>query len=335
MVFVTGGTGLVGARLIFDLVREGKKVKALVRSDESIKKFTEILTCYTHDSSDILNHITWIRGDITDKEVVFSAIKKEDEVYHCAGYVSFKNKEKPLIDEINIEGTAHVVNACLLNKAKKLCHVSSIGALGTGLNGDPTTENSPWTTGNKSAYSISKYSSEMEVWRGMAEGLNAVIVNPAVILGPGNWKTGSPQLFTQINKGMRFYTLGSTSYVDVRDVARAMILLMQSNITEERFILASETLTHKALFFKIAHALGKKPPQRYASPALTKTGWVLSKAVSLVTRKTPLITKQTHRLAHHKSAHNGQKVKEYIDFNYTPIDETIAFTAECFKKRAI
>jgi len=191
MVFVTGGTGLVGARLIFDLLNRGEQVKALKRPETAPEKALPYFSAYTDQPGQYLERVTWVEGDLLDLDSLLTHIEPECDIYHCAAKVSFFSDDKKLIDETNVEGTANMVNAALINRARKFCHVSSIGALGSMINGSQINEETAWLASGKSAYSFSKYLSELEVWRGMAEGLNAVIVNPSVILGAGNWTQGS------------------------------------------------------------------------------------------------------------------------------------------------
>ncbi len=330
MIFVTGGTGLVGTRLIFDLVSNGEKVFALKRNDASVEKFLSNLRFYTSNTNKISENITWVKGDLSDIDWLKKIIPEQAEVYHCAAMVSFNPKHKNEIIEINVDGTKNLVNACLENNIRKLCHISSIGALGGKVNGQPIDENTPWSSAEKSTYSISKHYSEMEVWRGIAEGLNAVIVNPAVILGAGDWIHGTPKLFSMIARGIKFYTKGTTNYVDVRDVSKAMILLMKAEISEERFILASDNLSYQELFIKISEALGVKTPTIYAGKLMTGLAYRIDRIKSFFTQKEATFTKQTHKIAHTIDVYKGNKITEKTGFTYTPISETIKFIGSCY-----
>jgi len=330
MVFVTGGTGLVGVRLIFDLVTSGEKVFALLRAKTPKSKFRDILSFYTKDIKTIEDKIVWVEGDLNDIESLIEIIPEGSKVFHCAAKVSFNPKKKQSIIDTNVKGTANLVNACLVNSVEKLCHVSSIGALGGKSNGQAIDENTPWLSVGKSAYSISKYYSELEVWRGIAEGLNAVIVNPAVILGPGDWHSGSPQLFSMVAKGLKYFTLGSTSYIDVRDVSKALILLMNSDVQEERFLLASETRTYKDLFTSIAQSINVTAPKKYATPFITNLAYRLEKVRSVILNSEPKMTKQTHTIAHTKDNYVGNKIHEKLGFSYTPISKTISYIGDCY-----
>lgn len=331
MVFVTGSTGMVGARLIYDLDLKGEQIIALKRPGTSVNKFIKLVRFYTADPEALANRITWVEGDVLDYESLLLAIPNGAEVYHCAAYVSFSERKKSKIWETNVEGTANLVNACLINEASKLCHVSSIAAIGGKINDQVIDEYNPWSASGKSAYSLSKYYSELEIWRGVAEGLQVVIVNPAVILGPGIWNEGSAAFLPLVDKGLKFYTKGTTSYVDVRDVTRAMIYLMHSEQKAERFILASETFSYQEFFTSLAKSLGIKPPTIYANRILTGFAWLLMALVSFITRKPAKITRQTHRVSHITDAYNGNKYKQISGLDYIPIQKTIEDVTNHYK----
>lgn len=330
MVVVTGGTGFVGSRLIFDLVSNGKNVTALLRPNTSNKKFIQAIKYYTPDPDSIAEKVTWMNGSLDSVEDLQNAIHKGDRVYHCAAKVSFNPKENADTIETNVEGTANLVNVCLEKGVDKLCHISSIGALGGKINGELIDEETPWSSAGKSTYSLSKYYSELEVWRGIAEGLNAVIVNPSVILGPGNWNTGSPRLFSTVAKGLTFYTKGSTGYVDVRDVSKAMTMLMNSDINSERFLLSSENISYQKLFTLIANSVKVKPPKIYASRFITGLGYRFDKLRSIIFGSEPVLTKQTHQISHSINQYSGNKIVKSLKFDYTPISETISFIGNCY-----
>lgn len=333
MVFVTGATGLVGVRLVYDLFLRGYSVKALRRSSSSMPRMSQMLRFYTNNPQQIIDAIEWVEGDITDYDVLSEHISEGMDVYHCAAMVSFNPALNRQLYEVNVEGTANMVNICLQNKVHKFCYVSSIGALGSPLNGEEINTETPWNAAGKSAYSLSKHLGEIEVWRGIAEGLNVVIVNPAVILGIGDGKTGSAELFDRINKGMKFYTHGSTGYVYVNDVTRAMIALMESDIQNQQFLLSAQNMSYKSLFDQIAGSLGVKAPKYAASAFLTALVWRLEKVRTFLMGGEPRLTKHTHKIAHSSSAYNGEPIKSSIQFEYSPINEAIINIGQCYKLR--
>lgn len=331
-VFITGGTGLVGARLIFELYHKGYSITALIRKKASINNLTKTLRKYTNNPNQIIEAINWIYGDVLDEQKLHDVIEPNVDVYHCAAMVSFNPKKTKQLVEVNVQGTANMVNACIEKKVRKFCHVSSIGALGTPVTGLVTDIDSPWSTNGKSPYSVSKHNSELEVWRGIAEGLNAVIVNPAVILGAGNWDKSSAALFSKIEKGMKYYTLGSTGYVYVTDVVTAMVKLMESDISGQRFILSTETLSFKEMFEKIARALNVKAPKKRANKFLTAFAWRFEEQRTRFSQSEPLISRYSHKTAHSISDYNGKPITETIEFNYTNIDKAVQEIAKLYNE---
>lgn len=331
MIVVTGGTGLVGAHLLFDLCQKHTNIRAIKRQNSNLEQVKKTFTYYSGTAENLFQKIEWVDADVVDYlslEDVFDGAK---QVYHIAAMISFHEKDRHKMMEINVKGTANVVNAALYHKIEKLCYVSSIAALGRPEANKEATEETPWKDSDKSSpYSISKYKSELEVWRGIEEGLNAVIVNPSIILGPAKWDNGSAALFSLIWKGLKFYTTGENSYVYVRDVSRAMIQLMESDINAQRFTLSAENVSYKRLFNIMAQNLGKSEPTIAVKPWMSELSWRLLKIGSLFTGKTPSITKNTVRSSMKISRYSNQKIKETIGFEFTSLEEMIKLTAKQF-----
>jgi len=333
MAFVTGGTGLVGAHLLFDLLKKESKVRALRRPTSSLEVVAKVFHYYSENAQELLKKIEWIEGDILDFYLLDDLLQENEEVYHAAAFVSFNPDDHEQIKQINVEGTHNIVNACIKNKVRKLCYVSSIAALGRAdLNRATTEEDYRDATYTRSVYSQSKFDAEQEVWRGIAEGLNAVIVNPAVIIGPGDWQKGSSQLIQTVWKGLKFYTKGVNGYVDVRDVSRAMLSLMKSTITNQRYILSSENWNYKQLFEHIAHALNVQPPSIYAGSIISEIYWRALKAISIFTNKAPLITKETAHSANSFYSYSSNKIIKELNFTFIPLKQSIADTCAKFLK---
>ncbi|MGG9971102.1 NAD-dependent epimerase/dehydratase family protein [Ferruginibacter sp. SUN002] len=321
MVLVTGGSGLVGKELISQLLAEGKDVVALFNKTP-LADFNS-------------PHLTQHQCDILDVIRLEEIMQGIEQVYHCAAVVTFEQGQKNHLFKINVEGTANIVNAALNNGVKKLIHVSSVAALGKTRNGKSIDETMNWTeeTSN-SNYSKSKYLSELEVWRGSGEGLDAVVVNPTIILGAGNWKSGSSQIFKSIYNEFPWYSEGVNGFVDVRDVAKAMIRLMESDISGQRFILNAENRSYKDIFGLIASGFGKKAPHKKVTPLLAKIVWRLEAIRSFFTGKKPLVTKETATTGLAISNFSNVKLFKYLpDFKYRSIEETIIDTCDAFKKR--
>ena len=336
MIFVTGGTGLVGAHLLFELTSLGKSVKALKRANSNTKQVLKTFSWYCNNSGELFSRIEWVDGDLLDYFGLEKILEGVTEIYHCAAIVSFDPKERKTMITNNVEGTANLVNAAIENGVRKICHVSSVAALGQLENRQLITEETNWVPSKKvSGYSESKFFSEAEIWRGMEEGLDAVIVNPSIILGPANWETGSAKMFKTVWDGMKFYTKGVTGFIDVKDVVRAMILLMQdSNFTtakNNRFLLSAENISYGEVFFQIADALGKPRPKYFASNALLGLVWRAAKISGMLTRKSPLITRETAANASKIRNFDGSKITRMFGFQYQPVSESIQNTSRIFK----
>lgn len=310
---VTGASGFLGSYIVRDLLAAGKKVRALKRSSSKTPSLLKNLD------------IDWVDADITDIVGLEDAMQGVTHVFHCAAYVSIASKNRSKMEMINVEGTANVVNLCLHLGLKKLVHVSSVAAVGWNNEGGAIDENCTWEMDSlKSVYSITKYQAEQEVWRGIIEGLDAVIVNPSVIIGAfDDWYRGSGRLFSKTYEGMNFYTSGGTGFVDVQDVSKVMIGLMDSNISGERFVLNGANLTFKEVFTKIALQFGKNAPQKEVKPWMLEMAWRISGFWSMISGKKPFLTKSTARSASTIDFYSTKKIEAKIGFNFTPIDESI------------
>ncbi len=333
MILVTGGTGFLGAHLLYHLTTKGEKVKALKRNNSSTKLLENIFSFYTNNPAPLIANIEWVEGDILDVQSLIEAFKNIELIYHTAAMVSFDPNEREKLLETNINGTANVVNAALSAGVTKLCHVSSIAALGRAGNNDITNEESPWIPyKNISAYAISKHEGELEVWRGMAEGLKTVIVNPSVILGPGNWNAGSSKLFTTVFNGLKVYTKGINGYIDVNDVAKAMIWLIDNNIYGKHFALNSENISYKQLFEWMANALQVTPPTIKAGRIASATVWRILKIISLFSNKPPFITKDTALTANKIHRYSSEKFKSISKIKFISVYDSIKKTSDIFIK---
>ena len=333
MILVTGGTGLVGAHLLWHLLQKGEKVRAIHRPGSSPEQAREVFECYG-GSVETFSRIEWIPADMLDLYSLAEAMNGISRVYHCAAMVSFNPAERKSLIKGNIEGTANIVNLCLEQGVEKLCHVSSVSALGSSPGDRPVTEDDLWKPSRRrSSYSISKFHSEMEVWRGIEEGLNAVIVNPSVIIGPGNWKRGTARFFTAIQKGLKYYSRGMTGFVDVRDVCSCMIALMDSGISGERFIISSQELHYRDLLEMIADALGRPRPSKEISGPLAEAAWRLEWLRSKLTLSKPRLTRETARSSHRASRFSNRKITETIGCRFIPVKDTIEWTASCLQKK--
>lgn len=333
MNLITGATGLVGAHVALKLLQQGKSVVAIKRVGSDVLKTKKLFSYYTSEFENLFNKIKWVDADISDIYSLLDVLDGIDSVYHCAGFVSFNSKDKRQIHSINTQGTANVVNACLEKKTKALCYVSSIATLQNPDIVKNIDESVYWKSSpSASDYAISKYNGEREVWRGMEEGLNAVIVNPGIILGPGFWHQSSGKLIETCYKGNPFYTEGSSATVDAKDVAACMIKLYEEKHFGKRFVLIENNYSYKEILSKINKALGKKAPYISAGkPLLILATW-LDKFRCLFTGKQPIITKQTITSSLEKNTFNNARVKQAINYQFTSLNETVVFVCNAFLK---
>ena len=331
MDFITGATGLLGSQVLIDLLKQGRNVRVLLRSSSSRELILYRLKQFNIEERYALSLIEWIEGDLCDVALLYDATIGIECIFHCAGYVSFAPKDTPVMKEVNYIGTKHLVNAALENGVKKFGYISSIATLGRVDEGGVVTEETKWEPENKnSEYAKSKYKGELEVWRGIAEGLDAIIVNPSIILGEGNWDKGSSALFNTVYKGNKFYTLGINGFVDVQDVSNAFVKLMESEIKNERFVISGANVCYMDLFDMMAASMNVKAPSKLATPLMSGIAWRIFAALSFFTRKTPLITRATARTANSKYLYSSAKLENAIDFKFTPIEDTIKRVGEAY-----
>ena len=314
-VLVTGGTGFIGAYIIKELIDKGYPVRAIRRSNK--------LPFFI--SPEILNKVEWVNSDVLDVISLNEAMNGVDAVIHSAAMVSFLKKERKQMYNTNVDGTANIVNLALENGVRKLVHISSISALGRTFTGEKVTEEKKWTISKlNSHYGISKHKAEMEVWRAMGEGLDAVIINPSTVLGFGNWHDSSCAIFKNVYRGFKWYTKGINGFVDVEDVAKVAVLLMESNISEERFIISHENWEFKKLFDAMAGEFGKKPPTWEANSFLSSIAWRLEKLKSVLKGAKPLITKETALIALSKTYWQNDKIlKALPGFSFNSLERCI------------
>ncbi|MEZ5083336.1 MAG: NAD-dependent epimerase/dehydratase family protein [Bacteroidales bacterium] len=324
MVLITGGTGFLGSHLIHFLLEKGVHVRALKRDDSSFAVLERVFRFYGKTFDDHKQRVEWVNADITDYYSLEDCLANVDQIYHAAACVSFQPGDNERMQKINTQGTANLVNLAVEKKIAKFCHVSSIAAIGRAENDNIIDENVIWKSSrNNSNYAISKYGAEREVWRGIEEGLNAVIVNPSIILGPGEINSGSARLIKTVEKGLKFYTPGINGFVDVRDVVEIMVRLMDSEITSERFVVSSENLDYQTLFRYIANEINKPEPLYKAGKFLGGVAWRAEYIKSLITRQKPLITKETSHTANNMYRYSSEKIQRALRFTFRPVKQSI------------
>ena len=313
-ILITGANGLVGTYLIRELLGSGEQLIGLYRSALPANLLAEELA-----------QVEWVQGDILDVSLLSDLMAQCDEVYHCAGLVSFNPRMASRLMKVNVEGTANVVNAALAHGVKKLVHVSSVAAIGRKRNNETVTEETKWDdASNPSVYGESKYLGELEVWRAHAEGLDVAIVNPVIILGVGDWSHGSSATFKSAFNEFPWYTEGISGFVDAADVAKAMVALMKSDISGQRFILSAENKSYREVFTQMANAFGRRPPHRKVTSILASIAWRIEKVKALFSGSEPLLTKETAETAQQKVYFDNSKIlKALPGFSFKSVSESI------------
>lgn len=333
MILVTGATGLLGSHLLAALLMQNNKVRALCRNKSKIENVKQILSYYTNDTEKYLSQIEWYVADVTDFFTLQEAFTGVTEVYHCAGLVSFDENDSKQLYAVNAEGTAHVINTCLEKGVKRFCHVSSVATLQVKANKKYIDEFSVWkTSSGNSSYAITKYRGEFEAWRGAAEGLNVIVINPSVILGVGCWGQSSTQLIIRCYKGLPFYTEGITGYVDVRDVTSCMIKLMNENRFGQRYILNSENSSFKEVTQQLQINFNKPISKIKAGKFLLNAALLGGTIRRLITGKKPAITRSMVQSAQNKSYYDNSKVCKELNYNFISVKESLDFVSNLYKK---
>ena len=331
MILVTGGTGLLGSHLLFDLVSTGHPVRAIKRKTSNIEMVRKVFSYYSDKADEFFGKIEWVEADIMDFVAISEVLEGIDIVYHAGAVVSFYPKDHEPMLKVNIEGTANLVNLCIDRNITKFCYVSSVAVLGRALNDGVSDETTWWQPSKKnSVYGQSKYGAEREVWRGIEEGLNAYIVNPSVILGPGFWGGGNSGLFSLVWKGLKYYTRGINGFVDVRDISKAMIRLMESDISRERFILSAENCSYQQLFEYMAKYLGKPAPSINVPNSMTGIAWRVEALRSFLMRTLPEVTKEMATTTTMVYTYSNEKIRKAIGFEFTPLEQSIREISEIF-----
>lgn len=315
MVFITGGTGFLGAYLIKNLVEKGIAVRAIRRS-AALPFFIP---------ASVFEKVEWVPGDVLDVVGLHEAMQGADAVIHAAAVVSYHASDRAQMYQTNVEGTANVVNAAIENNIRRFVHISSIAALGRTGKNSSVSEDRKWEDNKANThYGITKHLAELEAWRGFAEGLEGVILNPSLILGFGNWHQSSCAIFKSMYDGFPWYTTGVNGFAGVEDVAEAAVQLLQSGVHQKRFIVSAENRGFQDVFNAIAEGFAKRKPHLKATHFLGEVAWRAEHLKSLFTNKKPLLTKESARAAHSKTEFdNSALLQALTPFSFTPLDEVI------------
>lgn len=324
MNLVTGATGIVGSHVVLNLLQKNKQVVACKQKNSDLSKVEELFSFYADDYKRLFEKIKWVDVDICNVFSIEDALDGITTVYHCAGFVSFNKRDRKKLERINTTGTQNVVDACLHKNIHALCHVSSVATMNNMDYTKVLTEEVFWkTSGKESDYAISKYGAERHVWRGMEEGLNAVIVNPGIILSPGFWQQSSSRLFSLAHAGNKFYTNGVAGYVAATDVASVMIELVEKNMFGQRYVLIENNYTYYNILSHIQTNFKQTAPAIHTPEFFLKTLSVLEHVITFFTGKNPRLNAALIHAAYNKQLYSNQKVKTALGLEFRPVYHVI------------
>jgi nucleoside-diphosphate-sugar epimerase len=317
IVAVTGANGLVGSAIV-DKLNDGKiDVRRVVRPET----------------------------DILDMSALMKAFEGVDVVVHAAGFVSFNPRDKRKLLTVNVEGTKNVVNACLAAGVKKIIHISSVAALGSPSRGTSAeqgrhrsgiqvNEDTKWIQGMPvSDYAQSKYLAELEVYRGMEEGMIVSIVSPSVVLSAGDGVRSSSALFGYVWNQRKFYTEFNLNYVDARDVADIVTHLVREDHNGEKFIATAGTASLGTVLGEIALRFQKKAPSINVPIGLAKIAAVFEELRASVTRSEPMVTRQSATALREKLIFENEKVKRILGTKFQSLEKTLDWCCLEYKNK--
>ena len=330
---VTGGTGLVGSHLLYFLVQRGLSPIAIKRESSDILKVEKVFSYYTKSYKTLFQKIIWEECDILDFLKLESIIKNVSKIYHCAALISFNNNLKNKMIEINATGTSNIVDLALKYNVQRVCYVSSIATLGSN-SGLAVSEDCWWNWENQSGYAISKHLAEVEVWRGFAEGLSGIIVNPSLIIGPGSWESGIGTIINKTQSGIPFYPPGSCGLIEVKDLTEIMIKLMDSSITNERFIINSDHMSYKELIGLVATSLGKRKPTIKLNRFLMKLFISIDIIINKQRGKRIELSTDAVKYTTSKILLNTTKINNTINFSYRKMKDSLKECIDVFIKES-
>lgn len=324
LILLTGATGFLGSYILQELIDQGYAVRALRRTRKALPWIR----------AEIFAKTEWIEGDVLDVVSLQDALSGVDAVIHAAAVVSFQPKERARMYQVNVEGTANVVNMALEAGVRRFIHISSVAALGRTEKESTVSEESKWEDNPvQTHYARSKFKAELHAWRGMAEGMEGMILNPSTILGYGDWNHGSCQLFKQTRGGFPWYTEGINGFVDVRDVAYATRLALESTITEQRYIVCAENWRFQDLQQAIADGFGVKGPSRKATPFLLGLAWRLAEWKGRITGEPQLLSKESARVGVSQTQFDNKKfLSAFPSFQYRTLRQTIEDACRQFQQ---
>lgn len=323
LILVTGGTGLVGSAVVRRLVAAGDSVRVLCRTSSQIDLLGEAA-----------QSVEFVVGDLTDPLSVDDAVQGASHVIHAAAALDAGGRRPRHLDAVNVRGTAHVVNSALAAGVERAIHISSIAALGRPTHDGATLdESAQWReTPATTNYARSKHRAELEMQRGVAEGLDAVIINPALVFGPGRTGENTMRIAEGLkNKRFPAAPPGGTGVVDVDDVATGLIAALENGTPGRRYILCAENLSWRSIFARLAEALGVEPPTRTLPPRLTIAAGTLAAWVGRLPGVPTLFSRDLALTASRTTCYNGSRAVRELDITYRPFEATARRVAEAVR----
>lgn len=330
---VTGASGILGSYVVAELVKQGETVVACRQAKSSLLPIEKVFALKFEDWEEQFKKVEWRELDLTSLLSIETALQGIDTVYHCAGFVSFAASDRSKLFQINEQGTANLVNACLALPGIQFCHVSSIGTLNNSEHIGPLNESVFWkSTGKEGYYAISKYNAEREVWRGMEEGLNAVIVNPGVILAPAFWQQSSLELIHKAYKGNRFFTAGQTAYVMADDVAAVMIQLVKQKVFGKRFLVFENNYTYRAVFEALRKGFHYKGRLIEVSESVLKVVAFIERFFSFFIGRDAVLSPSVMRAAFNQQLYSRENLDNTLKHEFIPLLSGISNLCEIYLK---
>lgn len=333
MILITGATGIIGSHLALECLLRGDAVRASYREGSDREMVRRVMSFWSDDGDELFEKIEWVKADILDPQSLNNAMKNCETVYHCAAMVSFHPRDRRKMMEVNHDGTANVVNACLENSVKTLCYTSSVAALGRHTEKEWINEESEWKDSpQNSTYARSKRMAELEVWRGMEEGLEAIMVNPVIVIGPGDINSSSNKIFKVIKGGMPFYTKGLNGFVDVRDVAESMRELVEQEIRGKRFVMVGENIPFREMMNRVAEGFEMGKPKYHLHPIIAKIGAQVIALKDLVFRTKSNLSPESVRNTGKSFQYDASALEQTLGKELRSVGPIVQETCRFFQK---
>lgn len=314
MLLLTGATGFFGRRLAQALARAGRPFTALVRETSDVAPLVALG-----------KDCTIVTGDLNDPESLLEAFHGIDTIIHAAAFVSFQTADRERLLLVNGEGTANVVNMALEAGVRRLIHLSSVAVLNRRDGGPTVGLQDRWPEERpNTSYAESKFFAEREVWRGQAEGLEVAVLYPTHMLGSGDWQQEhAPRLWHQAARERGFYPTGTTGFVDVRDVVKATLAVLDRDQNGERFLLNAANLSWKKAMQLIATSINAKPPTLRVPAWQSSLLWPIELLRARLTGAKPLITRESHQNVQADFRYDGGAYPQATGNEYHDIEDTI------------